>query len=148
MGAAEASLSEANTKDNRHAGIWAWLAVMCLRSEPPREAEAAAAAEQALQLGIDGSAWEDGAEVLLAAGEAYESLGNSRLGEGLFRRALVNAPRRPRVVLGLCRCLSAMGQHEAAEGELRQLMDAGGLSEAEEESASALLATSRGAQGK
>ena len=47
---AEAALNQANVRDNTNADVWAWLALLCMDSEVPREKEGVQALDQALLL--------------------------------------------------------------------------------------------------
>ncbi len=82
---AEAALSEANVRDNHNSAVWGLLVLLCVRSEPPRHAEAAAALSQALKHGL--AVPRNGALLRELVG-AYADLGKNGIAQQLLRRVL------------------------------------------------------------
>jgi tetratricopeptide (TPR) repeat protein len=84
---AETALGEANAYDNQNPLVWAWLAFICLNTDPLRDREAAAALDQALKNWLSGNNTE--AVVLLhTLADRYRSLGQTHVAAGLLRRAI------------------------------------------------------------
>jgi len=82
---AEAALSEANVRDNHNSAVWGLLVLLCVRSDPPRHAEAAAALAQALKYGL--AVPRNGALLRELVG-AYADLGKNAIAQQLLRRVL------------------------------------------------------------
>ena len=85
---AETVLGEANALDNQNAVIWAWLAYLCLHTEPLRDREAAASLDNALKNNLSGDCTET-AILLHTLADRYRNLGQAHVAAGLLRRAVL-----------------------------------------------------------
>lgn len=79
---AEAALMEANLLDNRHAEVWAMLAILCVHRGPHRLNEAEQCVFQTLRLGLNN------AVLLREMATAFMSIDKLTIAEDLIRRAM------------------------------------------------------------
>jgi tetratricopeptide (TPR) repeat protein len=114
----EDALVEANLLDNRNAGVWAHLALLCLAYGTKRLAEAEAALFQALRLGLDQ------APLLRELATGFMSCDRLLTSEDLIRRALACDPApnpHHRKLLG--DVLAGQQQAAAAVDEYKKVLE-------------------------
>jgi tetratricopeptide (TPR) repeat protein len=125
MQEAEEALAEANIVDNKNPLVWGHLALVCLKSTPPRNTEADQSVRQAMKLNLIE------AGLLHEMGAAYANNGRFQQAEQLLRRSLAaGGETSSEVRLLLAQVLKYQNKYEVAIKEYQQVLMGGNSSAA------------------